>query len=79
LKQCNIYITDMDTYAAMNKACTYLTHSTYVAPIPPANHSLIHSNITDLEMVHEKPARTCVCVKELPFKAGVEIECVAHL
>lgn len=51
--KCNIYLTDMDTYAAMNKAY--------------------------LEMIHDKPARTCVCVKELPFKAGVEIECIAHL
>ncbi|KAJ9499431.1 hypothetical protein H2202_005014 [Exophiala xenobiotica] len=26
-----------------------------------------------------KPARTCVCVKELPGKTDVEIECIAHL
>merc|ERR1712000_256542 len=26
-----------------------------------------------------KPARTCACVKELPGKTDVEIECIAHL
>lgn len=44
--QVNIYLTNMDDYAAMNKA--YLE----VLPQP-------------------LPARTCVCVKELPFKTDV--------
>ncbi|EXJ85099.1 endoribonuclease L-PSP [Capronia epimyces CBS 606.96] len=33
-----------------------------------------------LEIVPDpKPARSCVCVKELPNKTDVEIECIAHL
>ncbi|KIW69568.1 hypothetical protein PV04_05438 [Phialophora macrospora] len=54
LLKMNIYLTNMEDYAAMNNA--YLE----VVPDP-------------------KPARTCVCVKELPFKTDVEIEVVAAL
>ncbi|KAG9770074.1 hypothetical protein ABEF95_008724 [Exophiala dermatitidis] len=33
-----------------------------------------------LEIIPDpKPARTCVCVKELPMQTDVEIECIAHL
>ncbi|KIX92288.1 uncharacterized protein Z520_12034 [Fonsecaea multimorphosa CBS 102226] len=50
----NIYLTNMEDYAAMNEA--------FLKIIPDP-----------------KPARTCVCVKELPFKTDVEIECIAAL
>lgn len=47
---------------------------------PPHISLFTHSLFSvDVEMVHDMPARTCVAVKELPFKAGVEIECIAHL
>jgi len=43
-----------------------------------ANYNAV--NKVYMEMIHDpKPARTCVCVKELPFKTDVEIECIAHL
>ncbi|KAJ5778240.1 hypothetical protein N7520_001486 [Penicillium odoratum] len=50
--KCNIYLTSMSDYAAVNEVYA----ATFTKPAP---------------------ARTCVCVKELPLGTDVEIECIA--
>jgi enamine deaminase RidA (YjgF/YER057c/UK114 family) len=55
----------MDDYASMNKVCTSM--GIFMWHFNPADQVDI-----DLEMIHEpRPARTCVCVAELPFKTDV--------
>jgi hypothetical protein len=55
----------MSDYAAMNKVCEYKT---------PTIQTLPAHETTDVEMINDpKPARTCVCVAELPFRTDVPI------
>ena len=59
----NIYLTNMEDFAAMNNACA----------LRPHHSATFQTDLgRDLEVIPDpKPARTCVCVKELPFKTDV--------
>jgi hypothetical protein len=61
----------MANYAAMNKACKY--SQSFEELIIQQHASPDRLTITtDVEIVSDpKPCRTCVCVKELPFKTDV--------
>jgi hypothetical protein len=61
----NIYITSMEDYAAMNKACA-------LKPVYGSPTFQSADPETVLEIIPEpRPARTCVAVAELPFKTDV--------
>lgn len=61
----------MANYAAMNKACKH-SQACWDLTIQAKRSSDILIIIIDVEMVSDpKPCRTCVCVKELPFKTDV--------
>ena len=65
----------MENYAALNKAYLEMIPGTPGLPMPARYDSLsLFFQVHSLTII-----RTCVCVKELPGKTDVEIECIAHL
>ena len=93
-KQANVYLTDMANFAVMNKAYMELVPGKEGAPMPARYVVCFSFGLFYLRvyLVKREEAvlvwfadwgktgnRTCVCVKELPLKTDVEIECIAHL